>query len=879
MPGVAGPFIMKTAQKPSSSRWLLLGSLHALGRTLRGDAPGGAALPRRQADQQVSATRFMESDLAFGLGLVLLLAGGLRLAAADAPLPVLRTAEAVRQLSATEAERRYPVRLDGVLTFFDQRAPDKQFRFLQDQTAGIYLYPVTNITGVAAGQRVEVEGYTGSGEFAPVVWVQQMHVLGPGKFPDAKPVSFEQLSSGQEDSQFVEVRGVVRSVRLEEERLFFVIELATGEGRVTVYASGLPVTRSEDLIDCAVRVRGVCFTQFNRQRQLFNFGLLVPRLEDLIVEKAAPADPFSMPAKPIESLLQYSALGSYGHRLKVVGTVTLCSGDRLYIQDEHEGLCVQTLQNSRVAVGDRVEVLGFPARGEYTPMMQSGVYRKIAPGPAVKPQKVTVDEALKGNYDCRLVTVEARLLDRAEHSKEPFLVLQSGGFVFHAYLHEPGANAGLEPLRIGSKVAVTGVCVVEAVEDWHYGEDWRASSFRILMRDPADVVVLQAPPWWTLRKLLWAVGLLIAVVVGAFAWVAILRQRVRTQTQIIQEKLQAEALLKERFLELFENANDIVFTHDLTGRLTSINSTGELLLQRKRDELLSANLLDLVAPDQRPAASRWLEQVLNGAEVPVTEWDFITPAGQRIKLEINSRMIVQNGKQIEVEGVGRDVTERKRLEQEILEISNKEQQRIGHDLHDGVCQQLAAIAYRIHGLARRLQDKAPPESAEAECISDLVSESLNQTRGVARGLFPVRLEENGLASALEELAAIASNRFKINCRFASEGPTPVIENSVALHVYYIAQEAVLNAAKHSQAEKITIRLARADDRLILTVQDDGLGFQPAEAHHAGMGIAIMGYRARVIGANLDLKTTPGHGTELTCGFQPATQKPSATTHE
>jgi PAS domain S-box-containing protein len=797
----------------------------------------------------------------------------MRSMAADAPLRELHTAQEVRDLSASEAERHYPVRLQGVLTFFDQRTPSREFRFLQDETAGIYIYPPADANGATAGQCAEIEGHSDKGEFAPVVIVDRIRVLGPGNFPSAKPVSFEQLSSGHEDSQFVEVRGVVRSVRLEEQRLYFVIELATGEGRVTLYASELPVTRGEDLIDATLRVRGVCFTQFNHQHQLFNFGLLVPRAEDLVVEKAAPPDPFAVPAQPIKSLLQYGAQGSYGHRLKVVGTVTLRYGDHLYIQDEQEGLCVQTRQTTRLAVGDRVEVLGFPARGDYTPMMESGIYRKLQAGPPALPEKVTVDDALKADHDCRLVTIEAVLLDRAQHSQEPFLVLQGGGFVFHAYLRQRESDTDLERLQKGSKVSVTGVCVVEAGEDWHYGEDWRAASFRILMRAPSDIVVLQEPPWWTLSRLLWAIALLLAVVLGAFAWVAFLRRRVHKQTIIIQEKLQTEAALKERFLELLENANDVVFTHDLTGRLTSINSTGERLFQRKRDELLSSNLLDLIAQDQRPAAGQWLGQVLKGGELPAMEWDFLSSEGQRVKLEINARMIEQNGKQVEVEGIGRDVTERKRLEKEILEISNKEQQRIGHDLHDGVCQQLAAIAFRIHGLARRLQNKAPVESGEAESIGESVSESLNQTRGVARGLFPVRLEENGLVSALEELAANTGSRFNLNCTFVCEAPPPVIDYSVALHVYYIAQEAVLNAARHSQARRIDVRLDSSPDRLQLTVQDDGFGFQPEDNHGSGMGIAIMGYRARVIGANLDLKSAPGQGTQLVCGFQPSTQKP------
>lgn len=811
--------------------------------------------------------------------LVLLQIGAWAAVGVETPLPELRTAEEVRQLSAEEAERHYPVRLQGVLTFFDQSTPVKAFRFLQDETAGIYIYPPGDFTNAVAGERVEVEGHTSQGEFAPVVDAERMRVLGPGNFPAAKPVTFQQLSGGQEDSQFVELRGVVRAVRMDDQMHYFVIEVATGEGRVTVRARQLPVNRSEDLIDSTIRVRGVCFTEFNRQRQLFNFGLLVPRPEDLVVTEPSPPNPFSIAAQPIKSLLLYRPQGAYQHRLKVVGTVTLRYGDRLFIQDEGEGLCVQTRQTSQVSVGDRVEVLGFPARGEYTPIMENGLFRKVGVGPAVKAEKVNVDEALKGDLDCRLVTIEATLLDRAQHSQEPFLVLQEGGFVFHAYLRDYDSGANLESLQNGSKVSVTGVCLVEAGEDWHSGPDWRAASFRILMRAPSDLVVLKLPPWWTLRKLLWATGALVAVILGAFVWVANLRRRVRKQTIIIQEKLQAEAALKERFLELVENANDVVFTHDLKGRLTSINSTGERLLQRSREELLSFNLLDLVAKDQRPAAAQWLEAVLQGADLPAVEWAFLSSTGQLIKLEINSRMIVQNGKQIEVEGIGRDITERKRLEKEILEISSKEQRRIGQDLHDGVCQQLAAIAYRIHGLARRLQDKAVAESTEAETIGELLSESLNQTRGVARGLFPVSLEEDGLISALEELVANTGNRFKIKCDFSSEGPAPAIDNSVAVHVYYIAQEAVLNAAKHGQAQKIAVSLTRSQDRLILTVQDDGMGFHPTATRLEGMGIAIMNYRARVIGANLDLKSSPGQGTQLICSFQPLTQKPSEKSYE
>ena len=792
-----------------------------------------------------------------------------RATAADAPLEELRTAEQIRRLSAQQADLRQPVRLRGVVTFFDESIRLKSYRFIQDDTAGIYFYVdgSTNNPPLRAGQLVEMEGETGSGSFAPVVTSHRIRILGEAKLPEAKPVSFEELESGQEDSQFVEISGVIRAIRFEEQGSYYVIDLATGQGRLTLQAKQLPVARSEQLVDSTVRAKGVCITHFNTQRQLFDISILIPLPEDLVIERQAPSDPLAIPEQPIKSVMQFTWGSTYGHRVKVTGTVTLHYANKMYIQDETNGLCVETRQTNYVPVGDQIEVLGFPAKGEYAPLLENSLYLWRAPGPPLKPDLVTPDEALNGNYDCRLVQISAILIDRAQHSKEPFLVLQANGFVFHAYLRSQGQNQDFGPLQNGSKVSVTGVCVIDDLgEDWHYGPDWRAASFRLLLRSPEDVVVLELPPWWTLPRLFWAIGILCAIVLTAFGWVVLLRRRVHQQTQIIEDKLHAEAAIKERYLDLFENANDMVFTHDLAGHMTSINKAGERLLQYQRGEILARELIDLITEEQRPAAREWLKQVTAGVEIPPVDWDFVNAAGQRLKLEVSSRMVEQAGHFIEVEGVARDVTARKRMEKEILEISNREQKRLGHDLHDGVCQQLAAIAYRTHILARHLKEKDVIESSEASDISSLINESLVQTRSVVRGLFPVRLEEEGLAEAVEELTVNISKLYKIKCDFSSSGALPTIHNSVAMHLHFIAQEAILNAAKHSHASMIAVRLLKENDDLVLSVRDDGVGFQAVDHDEAGMGIGIMRYRAKVIGAVLKLDAQPGHGTQITCTY-------------
>ncbi len=798
------------------------------------------------------------------------LAAGLGLSLANSRAEELITADQVRRLTPEQAEQHLEVRLKGVVTFYDAALYS---RFIQDETAGIYLQDVTNGLVLRPGQLVEVVGRTGAGEYAPIVIPRSVKVLGEGTMPAAKPVSLEQLVSGREDSQFVEVSGTVRSVRFDEESRSYLVELMIGGERFTAYSRQLPVTNTEELVESVVKVRGVCSTLFNRLRQLFGFRLLVPRETDLVVEKPAPANPFDVPTQGISSLLQFTAQGSFGHRVKVAGTVVYQEpGIALFIQDEKEGLYCQTRQRTPVRIGDQVEVLGFPAKGEYTPVLQDAVYRQTGSGSPVNPQSIGLDEALAGAYDCRLVRITAKLLEHTQRGREQFIVLDRDGFIFYAFLAQAEGLAGFTPAQVGSEVAVTGICLIERGSSWRAGEGWRAKSFRILLRSLGDVAILRSPPWWNVRRVLWMAATLGLIALAASAWVAVLRRRVHQQTEIIRERLQREAALKERYEDLLENANDMVFTHNLSGTITSINKTGERLLQRKRESLLSRNLIELMAEDQRAPARRWLNQVVEGAEVPTVEWDFLNASDQRVKLEISSRLIEQDGRVVEVEGIARDITERRRLEREILEISTREQRRIGHDLHDGVCQQLAAIAYLVDILGDRLQEKKTPEAAEAERIGSLLNETNAQARSVARGLFPVRLEEHGLVLALEELAASAGSRYRITCRFVCETATVKVDSEVELHLYYIVQEALSNAVNHGKASTVIVTLATDEDQLKLTVQDNGTGFLLSGKSWSGMGIRIMRYRAKVIGAALDVQSQVGHGTQITCVFQPSSRE-------
>ena len=358
--------------------------------------------------------------------------------------PTLVTVAAVRDLTVAQAQRQPPVRLRGVVTFFDEALYS---RFFQDDTAGIYLQPSANMPPLAPGMVVEIEGLANPGQYAPIVVPEQVIVVGRGPLPVPEPVTYDQLVSGKEDSQFVEIAGIVRSARRPEGSDYYLVEIATGGGRLTVYAKELPTQDAAELVDATVRVRGVCATKFNHQRQLFAIRLLVPRAEDLAVVMPAPPDPFDMDARPLNSLLQFAREDARGHRVKATGTVSYFEpGRRLYLQAGTQGIEVQTRERVPVQPGDQVEALGFVSQGEYTPFLEDAVYRKTASGPPLPAESVEPAEALKGRHDCRLIQVAGRVLDQARKGAQRYLVLQEGDFIFHAYL--PDGDGAINQLGI-----------------------------------------------------------------------------------------------------------------------------------------------------------------------------------------------------------------------------------------------------------------------------------------------------------------------------------------------------------------------------------------------------------------------------------------------
>lgn len=214
-----------------------------------------------------------------------------------------------------------------------------------------------------------------------------------------------------------------------------------------------------------------------------------------------------------------------------------------------------------------------------------------------------------------------------------------------------------------------------------------------------------------------------------------------------------------------------------------------------------------------------------------------------------------------------EMKRRKRLEREILEISEREQTRIGRELHDSLGQQLTGVAIMSKVLQQRLAQHSPEEAARAGEIAQLISEAIDQTRRLSRGLHPVSLTEEGLMSALQALGATTQRVFGIPCTFTCDEPVLIAESSTAVHLYRIAQEAVTNAIRHGRATWIRLELQTDGEHATLSIENDGRPFPKRLPANRGMGLQVMSYRAEVIGGILEVRRGPKGGTRVTCVFQ------------
>ena len=325
----------------------------------------------------------------------------------------------------------------------------------------------------------------------------------------------------------------------------------------------------------------------------------------------------------------------------------------------------------------------------------------------------------------------------------------------------------------------------------------------------------------------------------------------------VSERKNAEELLRA----LVDTLPVDFWAMDSEGRYVMQNAAnrahwGELTGRRLEDVPLSPEMRGLwAAQDQRAMAGEVVEEEYEVAE-----------GGESRVFCKTIAPVWRAGRVVGIVCLAFDITDRVRLEKEMLRVSEREQRRIGQDLHDNLGQQLAGILCLARGLANELSSERSPKAAAAAEIADLVKGALGLTHTMIRGLRPTGLDSGGLLPGLEELASATEKLFKIPCSFEAKASVTVANDVVCDHLYRIAQEAATNAVKHGKAQTIQITLGREHGKNVLRIIDDGVGMPGAASRPEGMGLRIMEHRAKMIGGRLAVRTPAEGGTVVACFF-------------
>jgi signal transduction histidine kinase/ActR/RegA family two-component response regulator len=501
---------------------------------------------------------------------------GARTAAPAGLRRLLTTAAAIKGLSADEAAAGHAVTLRAQITVTD---PAWTVLFVQDATAGIFVFTRSlkhPMPPCRPGDWVEIVGVTGPGEFAPTIAAHQMRVTAPGSLPRARAVSLHQLLSGGEDSQFVEMSGVIRSMA-RDDKDHLALELMNAHERIPAFVPSiagqtLPVGLA---VDAAVRLRAVVGARFNARRQIVGIQLFIPTTSEIVVESPALADPFQLPLTSVSGLLNFAGVDRAGRLVRIRGVVMVARDHALYLRDAEGSVEVHTAALETVKPGDLVDAVGFPTTGVYSPQLEDATLHRTGTGEVPRPVETTAIDLLRGTNDAALVKIRARLLQRVSTSAEDVLVLDADGTAFSAHLERRPGSGALPPLRNGSLIELTGVASVQVTRE---ANRIVPRGFRLLLPDATAIRIIEAPSWLTGQNLVWALAALAVMTAVSLAWIATLRRRVRTQThqlRLAKDAAEAANRGKSQFL-----AN---MSHEIRTPMNGVLGVTELLLEAPHD--------------------------------------------------------------------------------------------------------------------------------------------------------------------------------------------------------------------------------------------------------------------------------------------------------
>lgn len=457
-------------------------------------------------------------------------------------LPILTSAVEVHRLKREEAQRRYHVKLRGVVTSV---LPEHQAFTLQDSTRGLYVVDSSDSLASPAevGQFLELEGTTDPGLFAPIVNAQRVVINGTGHLPEPIRPAWHQLMSGSLDAQYVELDGVITAVQTN------VVTLLTAGGivKVELRVNGLKdLAELKQYENALVRIRGCLFASWDYVTHQVEVGEVRIYGADILMDQPPPTDLFSTPRKTAAELRLFDPQAGAFQRVKVSGQVTFTTASQCFLMDNGEGLRFIPQSPLPLTPGDIVDVVGFPdLLGAASPVLREAIVRKSAHSSLPPPINLAATNMISATHDATLVKVAGSLVNIHRSPPDTVLELQNGVRAFTARVKD--ADASILSVAPGSRLELTGVY---ASVGGNRATGHEITSFELLLDSLAAIKVLARPPWWTLKRLLVATGILACILAAAGLWITQLHRQVEERSaQLAAQIHQRQAIEHQRSME------------------------------------------------------------------------------------------------------------------------------------------------------------------------------------------------------------------------------------------------------------------------------------------------------------------------------------------
>jgi len=812
--------------------------------------------------------------------------------------PLLRLADLVLNLSMQKAAQGLPVKITGIVTWSNRR---QNTLYMQDASGGIRVQLRSELWNEEISQHrlIELEGITAKGKFTPEIIATRITPIDTSQLPTPRTLSYEQATSGAEAGQWVELRGYVRDMNHTQTET--ILRIATGSGE---FNARLPLLKNPpDIVGAEVALAGVCTVDANERGEYQGFSLLVASDQRMRILDPPPPDAFTAPERTIPSLRKFNPPQSLTRRIRLTGQVIHhVPGRFLYVQDEGSGLLALSRGTEPLHPGDRVELAGLFGREGNRPILRETTYRRLGDGSPLMPKAFDASPGVSENLDGCLAQTTGRLLEYSLRDDGMHFLVRAEHGSFDAVLQK----SPIDIPPIGSKIDLTGVYQVE------YDEYRQPRGICLLLRSPADLVVLATPSWWTTGRALSVAGLLFACIMLIIGWVAILRRRVAHQTVLIRDELEKKALLEASYRTIIDSASDFIFTLDQLGRITSFNPAGERLTGYTREQTLGRPFTSLLAPDTAEDVQALLDLRSENEPSITRQTRFKNTDGRLIWVEICARAHRQPGLPSGILAVARDISDRKLIEDELLRARDAAEANtraksaflanMSHEIRTPMNGVIGMSNLLLHDprLMGEHRDYAETIRNSAESLLTVLNDILDFSKIEAGKLQIETIDFNlheAIESTLEMLAARAlEKQLEFTSFLSTDLPCTVRGDPGRLRQILInllgnalkfteRGEVVLNASLVCESEhEQLLRFEVADTGPGLDIKTQNRLFLPfiqaddsTTRKHGGtgLGLAISRQIVHLMQGEIGVHSTPGQGA--TFWFTVHLGKPTATT--